>query len=154
MSSRGSDEGSDATTDEESDPKTDAIRDADSESAAESETDSTEPDSTSSGVLDRARTDPQVHAVAILAAIVIGLFAAWLHWFGLVLGGAFIGLVSATLPRALLGAAGFGLLVLVVFALSVWGSIGAVLGMTPVVYLVVAGAIGLPVLGSLVRGIV
>lgn len=110
--------------------------------------------STTGNVLDRARTDPRTHAVAVVLAVAIGLLAAWLHWFGLVLGGALVGFVSPSLPRAIFGAIGFGLLVLVVFALSVWGSLGAVLGMTPVVYLVVAGAIGLPLLGSLVRGIV
>ncbi|WP_238709413.1 hypothetical protein [Natronorubrum halophilum] len=105
-------------------------------------------------VLERLRTEPRAHAVAVGIAIAIGLLLSWLHWFGLVLGGGLIGLVSATLPRAALGAVGFGVLVLVVFALSLGGSLRPVLEMTPVVYLTVASAIGLPLFGSLLRGLV
>ncbi|WP_121742729.1 hypothetical protein [Natronorubrum halophilum] len=105
-------------------------------------------------VLERLRTEPRAHAVAVGIAIAIGLVLSWLHWFGLVLGGGLIGLVSATLPRAALGAVGFGALVLVVFALSLGGSLRPVLEMTPVVYLTVASAIGLPLFGSLLRGLV
>ncbi len=108
----------------------------------------------SRAVLERARTEPRTHAVAVVVAVVLGLLASWLHWFGLVLGGAFVAFVSPSLRRGVVGAVGFGLLVLVVFALALGGSAWTVLETTPVVYLVVASAFGLPVLGSLVRGIV
>ena len=105
-------------------------------------------------VLERARTQPRIHAVAVVGAVVLGLLASWLHWFGLVLGGAFVAFVSPSLRRGVVGAIGFGFVVLVVFALVLGGSTWTVLEMTPVVYLVVASAIGLPVLGSLFRGVV
>ncbi|WP_440765358.1 hypothetical protein [Natronorubrum sp. DTA7] len=105
-------------------------------------------------VLERTRTEPRSHAVAVVVAVVLGLLASWLHWFGLVLGGAFVAFVSPTLRRGVVGAVGFGLVVLVVFALTLGGSAWTVLETTPVVYLVVASAFGLPVLGSLFRGVV
>ncbi|WP_440769215.1 hypothetical protein [Natronorubrum sp. DTA28] len=105
-------------------------------------------------VLERARTEPRSHAVAVAGAVVIGLLVSWLHWFGLVLGGAFVAFVSPSLRRGVVGAVGFGFLVLVVFALALGGSAWTVLETTPVVYLVVASAFGLPLLGSLVRGTV
>ncbi|MFC4543613.1 hypothetical protein ACFO5R_16935 [Halosolutus amylolyticus] len=104
--------------------------------------------------LDRVRRESRIHAVALIAAVAIGLVAAWLHWAGLLLGGALVGLVAPTLRRAVLGTIGFGALVLVVFAVSLGGSVGAVVGMVPVVYLVVAAAFGLPLFGSLVRGLI
>ncbi|SDK24899.1 hypothetical protein [Natronorubrum texcoconense] len=104
-------------------------------------------------VLERVRTEPGLHAVAVAGAVVLGLLASWLHWFGLVLGGAFVAFVSPSLRRGIVGAVGFGLVVLVVFALTLGGSAWTVLEMTPVVYLVIASAFGLPVLGSLLRGL-
>ena len=111
-------------------------------------------ESTVGNTLHLVRTEPRPHAVAVVVAVAIGLAASWLHWVGLLLGGALVGLVSASLPRAALGAIGFGVLVLLVFAVSLGGSLSVVFGMAPVVYLVVASAIGLPLLGSLVRGLV
>ena len=109
--------------------------------------------STGRTALERARTDARVHVVTLVVAVVVGLAAAWLHWLGLVLGGALVGVVSKTLPRAILGGVGFGVVVLVVFAVSLGPAAGAVLEMAPISYLVVAAALGLPVLGSLVRGL-
>ncbi|QSW98610.1 hypothetical protein [Haloterrigena alkaliphila] len=104
--------------------------------------------------LERIRTDSRHHAVAVVVAVALGLALSWLHWFGLVVGGALVALTASTPWRGVAGAIGFGVVVLVAFALSLGGSAGTVFGMTPVIYLVVASAIGLPVLGSLVRGIV
>lgn len=116
-----------------------------------------DPDSAAAGrstsPLERVRTEPRAHAVALVAVVAVGLAAAWLHWLGLALGGALVGLVSRTLPRAILGGVGFGVVVLVVFALSLGPATWAVIGMAPVSYLVVASALGLPALGALVRGI-
>lgn len=69
-------------------------------------------------VLERVRTGPRAHGVAVLAVVGIGLALAWLHWFGLVLGGALVGLVSPSVRRG------------------------------------VAGALGLPAFGALIRGLV
>ena len=109
--------------------------------------------STGRSLLDRVRTEPRAHAMALVVVLVVGLAAAWLHWLGLVLGGTLVGVVSKTLPRAILGGVGFGVVVLVVFAASLGPAVGPVLEMAPVSYLVVAAALGLPVLGSLVRGL-
>ncbi|SDQ98804.1 hypothetical protein [Natronobacterium texcoconense] len=101
--------------------------------------------------LERARTEPRAHAVAVAGAVIVGLVFSWLHWIGLVLGGALVGLVSPTLPRALLGGVGFGVIVLAVFALTLGGSAVVVAGTTPIVYVALAAAIGLPLFGSLAR---
>lgn len=104
--------------------------------------------------LERARTRTRDHRIALGAALIGGLALAWLHWFGLVLGGALVGLVAPTLRRALVAGLGFGVLVLAAFAITLGGAVGDVMGMTPVVYLAVGTALALPVLGSLARGLV
>lgn len=107
-----------------------------------------------SAVLERVRTEPRPHAAAVAVAVVLGLVLSWLHWMGLVLGGALVGLLAPTLRRAVLGGVAFGGVVLLVFGLALGPSAWVVLETTPVVYLVVAAAVGLPVLGSLLRGVV
>lgn len=104
--------------------------------------------------LDRGRTQRQPHAVALAGAAALGLLVAWLHWIGLVLGGALVALVAPSLRRGAAYALGFGALVLVAFAVSIGGSILLVPEMRPIVFVTVAGAIGLPLFGSLARGIV
>lgn len=104
--------------------------------------------------LERVRTEPLAHAMTLVVVLAVGLAAAWLHWLGLVLGGALVGVVSKSVLRAVLGGVGFGVLVLLVFAASLGSAMGSALEMAPVSYLVVAAALGLPVLGSLVRGLV
>lgn len=101
--------------------------------------------------LERARTEPRVHGPAVAGAIVVGLVISWFHWLGLVLGGALVGLVSPTVRRALVGGLGFGVVVLIAFAVTLGESAVVVAGTTPVVYVAVVAAIGLPLLGSLVR---
>lgn len=103
--------------------------------------------------LERVRTDRRPHVAAVVVAVGLGLVLSWLHWMGLVLGGALVALVASTPWRGVAGAVGFGVLVLVVFAVSLGSSTGAVLEMTPIVYVTVASGIGLPLLGSLLRGI-
>lgn len=105
-------------------------------------------------VLERVRTEHRPHVAAVAVAVALGLLLSWLHWVGLLVGGALVALVSPTLRRGIAGAIGFGAVVLVAFALSLGDSAWTVLEMTPVSYLVVASAFGLPVLGSLARGIV
>ena len=104
--------------------------------------------------LETVRGDGRTHALALGVAVVVGLGLASLHWVGLIVAGALVGLVSPTLGRAVAGAIGVGLVVLLAFAVSLGGAIGPALAMTPVSYLVVAAGIGLPVLGSLIRGVV
>lgn len=104
--------------------------------------------------LTEIRTDTRLNAMAIVAAVLLGLVAAAIHWFGLVVAGMLIGLVSRSIPFAILGALGFGVVVLVVFAVTLGSSAVAVPGMAPIVYVAVGSAFALPVLGSLLRGVV
>jgi len=108
------------------------------------------------GRLARLRDDSRVHWVALAVACLIGLVAATVHWLGLVLGGAMVGLVAASLRRALLAALGFGALVLTAWGgrLALSGSLGAAVAVGEFTVLAVAMAFGLPLVGSLVRGIV
>lgn len=103
-------------------------------------------------LLVRARTHPRDRWLALAGVALLGLALAWLHWTGLVVAGALLGLVSRTVWRGMLASTGFGVLVLVIFAATLGGAVGDVLAMTPAVYLTVAAALGLPVFGSLVRG--
>ncbi|WP_247729355.1 YccS/YhfK family membrane protein [Halovivax limisalsi] len=103
-------------------------------------------------LLGHVRTDRRDHWIAMGIAAAVGLAFAWLHWFGLVLGGALVGLIATTPPRAPLAGFGFGGLVLAVF--TAWlGGVAAVvaLQMQPVTYVLVGASLGLPVFGSLVR---
>lgn len=100
--------------------------------------------------LERLRTEP----LALALATVVGLLLAWIHWLGIVAGGALVGVVSPTPRHGVLAAVGFGIVVLLVFAATLGESAVAVSGMTPAVYVTIGGAIGLALLGSLVRGIV
>jgi hypothetical protein len=95
-----------------------------------------------------------MHVVAVLIAVTVGLGLAWVHWLGLVVAGALIGLVSPTLLRAVAGGLAFGGLVLLVFAIALGDSAWRVVEMTPVVYVVVASGLGLPAFGALSRGVV
>ena len=102
----------------------------------------------------RANRRPRWYALA--AATVVGLAAAWIHWYGFVLGGALVGLVSKDVKRGLLAGIGFGLLAWIVFAalLASNGSLGAYLGMGQILGLSAAIPMVGAALGSLVRGVV
>jgi len=107
-------------------------------------------------LLERARTEPRLHWIALVAALVVGLIAASLHWIGLVVGGALVGLPTRGLRGALLAGLGFGVLAVLAWllTLAVAGSLGDVLAMGLFAYLGVAIGIAAPVLGSLLRGVV
>lgn len=106
------------------------------------------------GAVSRVRTQPGPHRVAIVVAVVVGLGLAWFHWLGLLLGGMLVGFVARTFRRALLAGLGFGVVVLAVFAVTVAGSLGQTLAMTPPIYLTIGAALGLPTFGALVRAVV
>lgn len=104
--------------------------------------------------LRQVRTEPRSHALALVIAALVGLALAWVHWLGLVAAGALVALVAPSLRRGLAYGIGFGLLVLVVFAFLLGDAAARVPAMTPIVYLTLASALGLPLLGSLVRGVI
>jgi hypothetical protein len=115
-------------------------------------------------VAGRARIDAALAPVrrgryaepALLLAVLVGVAVSAVHWGGLILGGALVGLVSHSLRRAVVNGFSFGLFVLVVFAgwlawqgaLLTWPTTGQLFLLT------VASALGLPILASgAVRGL-
>lgn len=102
------------------------------------------------------RQEPRYHWAGFLLAVVAGLVVASVHWVGLVVGGALVGLVASDLLRALLAGLGFGLLAVTLWAGSLWwvGSLGAVLAMGELALVSVAIGLLTPVVGSLIRGVV
>lgn len=104
--------------------------------------------------LAEMRENPTHRRIALLVAVVAGLALAWLHWFGLFVLGALVGLVSKTVPRALFAGLVVGTLVL---ALHVFGSpamgVGEFIALSPPSYLAVAAALLMPLWGSLLRGV-
>jgi hypothetical protein len=115
-------------------------------------------------VAGRARIDAALAPVrrgryaepALLVAVLVGVAVSAVHWGGLVLGGALVGLVSHSLRRAVVNGFSFGLFVLVCFAgwlawqgaLLTWPTTGQLFLLT------VASALGLPILAAgAVRGV-
>jgi len=106
--------------------------------------------------LARVRETPRYRWLGLVGGCLLGLLLASVHWLGLVVGGALVGLVATTLRRALLSGLGFSVLVLVVWggALAWHGTLGGVLATGRLAALGVAMAVAGPLLGSLVRGVV
>jgi hypothetical protein len=112
-----------------------------------------------SSALAEIRGDARARWAALVAGTVLGLAAAWVHWYGFVLGGALVGLASTDLKRALAAGLGFGLLAWGVFVglvASGSGFAGVVryAEMGRLLYLSAGIPVGLSALGSLVRGVV
>jgi hypothetical protein len=88
-------------------------------------------------------------------AVALGLVLATGHWMGLVLGGAFVGVLQRDLKRAVVGGFLFGLVALAAFVLVAPRlEASELLALTPAAYVTVGAGLGLPVLGSLTRGVV
>ncbi|WP_276281732.1 hypothetical protein [Halorussus caseinilyticus] len=106
--------------------------------------------------LREVRSDARARWAGLLAGTVVGLAAAWVHWYGFLVGGALVGLVSADAKRGLLAGVGFGLVAWAVFAglVAANGGLVAYAGMGRLLYLSVGIPVGLAALGSLVRGVV
>lgn len=87
-------------------------------------------------------------------AVAVGLVLATGHWMGLVLGGAFVGVLQRDLKRAVLGGLLFGLVALGAFVLVAPRlETGELLALTPAAYVTLGAGLGLPLLGSLTRGV-
>ncbi|WP_232820559.1 hypothetical protein [Halorussus litoreus] len=106
--------------------------------------------------LREIRSDRRARWFALAAGLAAGLAAARVHWYGFVLGGALVGLVSATAKRGLLAGIGFGLLAWGVFAglLAANGALLAYAEMGQLTALSFGIPVGLAALGSLIRGVV
>jgi len=101
------------------------------------------------------RRDDRRRRVALAVALVAGVAAAWLHWIGLVVAGALVGLTRRSLPRALAAGVGVGVVVLATFVLlSPALAAGELLALGQPAYVAVGSALALPLLGSLTRGVV
>ncbi|MEF8851422.1 MAG: hypothetical protein V5A44_11775 [Haloarculaceae archaeon] len=100
--------------------------------------------------------DPRRRRVLTAAALAAGLGFATLHWGGLLVGGALVGLAQPTLRRALLAGFGFGVAALVVAAVrfALAGTLAGVVGTWPLVAVGVAAALIAGPLGASARGLV
>lgn len=61
---------------------------------------------------------PENRATRFGLVILVGLLASTVHWVGILLGGALVGLLAPSLQRGVLYGAGFGLVVWLVFAVQ------------------------------------
>ncbi|MFB6184045.1 MAG: hypothetical protein ABEI96_05770 [Haloarculaceae archaeon] len=104
--------------------------------------------------LATVRRRPRRRRVALLVAGLVGLGLADSHWIGLVVAGALVGLVSETVPRAVVGGLVLGVVVL---AVHVFGSpamsVAAFVALRPASYVTVGIALVGPTWGALVRAV-
>lgn len=106
-------------------------------------------------VLVAIRARSRRRALALVVAASVGIGLAWIHWLGLFLAGGLVGLVSRTVPRAVLAGLAVGVLVSLAQVLVVPGmDAGAFVAFRPPAYLTVGAAFGAPVWGSLIRAVV
>lgn len=100
------------------------------------------------------RADETRRRVAFTTAVSSGFVLAWLHWTGLVVAGALIGLTRRRGRWAVVSGLGFGtLMVLVTVLVSPMGA-GEFAALTPVNYLTGAAGLLLPAWGALVRYVI
>lgn len=102
--------------------------------------------------LAELRADSYRRRLALLLGVAVGLALAWLHWSGLVVGGALVGLSRRSVPRAALAGLGFGALVTIAgFVLT--PTIGPVefLGVQRISAVTAAIGLLLPTWGALLR---
>ena len=104
--------------------------------------------------LTEVREDTRRNLIALLVVVTVGIAAAWVHWSGLLAAGILIGIVSRSLRMAVATAVGFGVVVMIVFALTEGTAVFGYHELAPIIYVTVGSAFALPILGSLVRGLV
>ncbi|MFB6075017.1 MAG: hypothetical protein ABEJ89_08400 [Haloarculaceae archaeon] len=100
------------------------------------------------------RADDARRRGALVVALALGLGLAWLHWIGLIVAGALVGLTRRSLPRALLAGLGVGVLSLAaLIALTPGLAPAELLALAPASYVTVAAAVLAPMWGALARGV-
>lgn len=105
-------------------------------------------------ILVEIRARPNRRRAALVAAALVGLALAWIHWLGLVVAGALVGLVSESLPRAAAAGLAVGVLVVVVHvAASPAVTPAGLLGLAPASYVTIGVGLFAPLWGSLLRGV-
>lgn len=99
--------------------------------------------------------DPRGRRALTAVAFVVGLALATVHWGGLLVGGALVGLAQPTLGRALPAGLGFGIAALAVAAVrfALAGTLAEVAGTWPLVGVAVAVALVAAPLGATARGL-
>lgn len=92
----------------------------------------------------------------LLVAFVVGLALAAVHWVGLAVGGALVGLLAPTFARALWHGLHLGIAALVAFVayLALFGALPAFLASGELAALTVAVALAVPTLAASVRAFV
>lgn len=101
------------------------------------------------------RSRPNRRRAALVATALVGVGLSWFHLLGLFVAGALVGLVSRTVPRAVLAGIVVGSFVLVVHVLASPVIAGPeFLALTPISYVSIAAAVIAPVWGSLFRAVV
>lgn len=102
------------------------------------------------------RSNPRTRWLGFALAALVGLALASVHWVGLVVGGALVGLFARDLLRAVAAGVAFGVVALVAFA--VWLALSGALGVYLEMGQILAVSVAIPIvggaLGSLVRGLV
>jgi len=100
------------------------------------------------------REGPRADQVTVLA-FVLGTALGAVHWAGLFVGGALVGVVAPSFTRAVQHGLYLGVLVLGLFVGALWlyGSLSAYLAMGQVLYLNLATTLLLPPLGATLRGL-
>ena len=100
------------------------------------------------------RADDTQRRVALIVAVILGVAATAIHWVGLFVAGALIGLTRRSLPRALAAGLGFGVLVVGLFFVATpLITPGNLFVLAPLSYVTVGIALVGPVWGALARGI-
>lgn len=90
----------------------------------------------------------------IVGAVLLGLAASTVHWIGLAVGGALVGLVAQSTRRGLLAGAGFGLFAWLVFVVGQFQNGAWPPGDAITLFGLALGiAVGLAVVGASVRGL-
>lgn len=101
------------------------------------------------------RDDGRRRRIAFVGAVVVGLGLAWIHWAGLVIAGALLGVTRQRLLTAVLAGFGFGVIAVALSVLAVPAvSITAFTTLTPLNYATLIAGVLLPIWGSLIRYVI
>ncbi|WP_439026368.1 hypothetical protein [Haloarchaeobius sp. DT45] len=101
------------------------------------------------------REDDRRRRLVTLAAVVVGLALAWVHWLGLVVAGAMVALPQRSVRRGFAASVGFAVLVVGGFLAELtWsGALDSFAGLGTLAVLPIALGVVLPVFGALARAI-